>query len=106
LKKAKELGDILVVGLESVDFVRKIKGKDRLINKQEDRAELLACLEFVDYVVIFDEDTYNFINNIKPDVLVKQDMKTIGNGFAKEIVILSSKENTRIKENLVREKQN
>ena len=94
LKKAKELGDILVVGLNSDESVKKIKGKGRPINRQEDRAELLASLEFVDYVVIFDEDTpYNLIREIKPDILVKGgDYKieeVVGKEFAKETVVLS-----------------
>ncbi len=76
--RAKELGDILVVGLESDNSVKKKKGKGRPINKQEDRAELLVCLEFVDYVVIFDGDAfYSLIGNIKPDVLVKRNTKTV-----------------------------
>lgn len=93
LKEAKELGDVLIVGLNSDDSVRKIKGKDRPINKQEDRAELLASLEFVDYVVIFDEDIpYNLIKEIKPDVLVKGgDYKLeeiMGKEFAKKTITL------------------
>ncbi len=93
LKKAKELGDVLIVGLNSDDSVKRIKGKDRPINKQEDRAELLASLEFVDYVVIFDEDTpYNLIKEIKPDVLVKGgDYKLeeiVGKEFAKKTITL------------------
>jgi len=92
LRKAKRLGDILIVGLNSDESEGKIKGKDRPINKQEDRAELLASLEFVDYVVIFDEETpYNLIKKIKPDVLVKGgDYKeeVVGREFAKEIVIV------------------
>ena len=93
LRKAKGLGDILIIGLNSDDFVRKIKGKERPINKQEDRAELLTSLEFVDYVVIFDEETpYSLIKQIKPDVLVKGgDYKVeevVGREFAKETVIL------------------
>ena len=93
LKKAKKLGDVLIVGLNSDDSVRRIKGKNRPINKQEDRAELLASLQFVDYVVIFSEDTpYNLIKEIKPDVLVKGgDYKIeeiVGREFAKETVVL------------------
>ncbi|SNR60774.1 bifunctional D-glycero-beta-D-manno-heptose-7-phosphate kinase/D-glycero-beta-D-manno-heptose 1-phosphate adenylyltransferase HldE [Desulfurobacterium atlanticum] len=93
LKKAKELGDVLIVGLNSDDSVKRIKGKDRPINRQEDRAELLASLEFVDYVVIFDEDTpYNLIKEIKPHVLVKGgDYKLeeiVGREFAKKTITL------------------
>ncbi|WP_163329270.1 bifunctional D-glycero-beta-D-manno-heptose-7-phosphate kinase/D-glycero-beta-D-manno-heptose 1-phosphate adenylyltransferase HldE [Desulfurobacterium thermolithotrophum] len=93
LKKAKELGDVLIVGLNSDDSVKKIKSKDRPINRQEDRAELLASLEFVDYVVIFDEDTpYNLIKEIRPDILVKGgDYKLeeiVGREFAKRTITL------------------
>jgi D-beta-D-heptose 7-phosphate kinase/D-beta-D-heptose 1-phosphate adenosyltransferase len=72
LRQAASLGDILVVGLNSDDSVRRLKGDTRPINDQSERAHLLAALEFVDYIVIFDEDTpYNLINEIQPDVLVK-----------------------------------
>lgn len=72
LQKAKELGDILVVGLNSDASVRKLKGTDRPINNQTNRAIVLAGMQSVDYVVIFEEDTpYNLINELQPDVLVK-----------------------------------
>lgn len=72
LKEAAALGDILVVGLNSDDSVRRLKGEKRPINKSEDRAELLCALESVDYVFIFDEDTpYELIQRIQPDILVK-----------------------------------
>ncbi len=72
LKKAKALGDILVVGLNSDDSIRRIKGEKRPIIPQEMRAEVLSSLKPVDYVVIFEEDTpENLIKTIKPDILVK-----------------------------------
>jgi len=72
LRKAKELGDILVVGLNSDESVRRIKGDKRPIVPQEMRAFLLDSLKPVDYVVVFDEDTpEKLIRAIKPDVLVK-----------------------------------
>ncbi|MCS7284461.1 MAG: D-glycero-beta-D-manno-heptose 1-phosphate adenylyltransferase [Hydrogenobacter thermophilus] len=72
LKKARELGDILVVGLNSDASVRRIKGEKRPIIPQEMRAYLLDSLKGVDYVVIFEEDTpERLIELIKPDVLVK-----------------------------------
>lgn len=72
LEKAKKYGDVLIVGLNSDSSVRKIKGKSRPLNKQKDRALVLAALGFIDYVVIFNEDTpYNLISILKPDVLVK-----------------------------------
>ena len=72
LKKAKALGDILVVGLNSDSSIRRIKGEKRPIIPQEMRAEVLSSLKPVDYVVIFEEDTpENLIKAIKPDILVK-----------------------------------
>lgn len=72
LRKAADLGDILVVGLNSDESVHKLKGSSRPINNQNDRTEVLSALSFVDYVTIFDEDTpLNLIKTIKPDVLVK-----------------------------------
>ncbi len=72
LKKAKEFGDILVVGINSDSSVRRIKGDKRPIIKQEMRAYLVDSLKPVDYVVIFEEDTpERLIRSIKPHVLVK-----------------------------------
>ncbi len=72
LKKAKSLGDILVVGLNSDASVKRLKGEKRPINSEFDRACLLSALGFVDYVVIFDEDTpHELIGYIKPNILVK-----------------------------------
>lgn len=72
LKKAKELGDILIVGLNSDASVKKLKGENRPINNQHDRAKMLLSLKFVDYVVIFNEDTpLEIIKKIKPNILVK-----------------------------------
>ncbi|HOJ49758.1 MAG TPA: D-glycero-beta-D-manno-heptose-7-phosphate kinase [Spirochaetota bacterium] len=93
LKKAKSLGDILIVGLNSDGSVRKLKGEGRPINNQEDRALMLSSLEFVDYVIVFDDDTpYRIIKEIKPDILVKGgDYKieeVVGREFAKETIVL------------------
>lgn len=72
LRSAKALGDILVVAVNSDASVKRIKGELRPIVKQEDRAEILACLVFVDYVIIFDGDTPEaVITELLPDVLVK-----------------------------------
>lgn len=71
LRDAKKLGNILIVGLNSDSSVSAIK-PGRPVNPEDQRAEVLAALEMVDYVVIFSEDTpYNLIKLIKPDVLVK-----------------------------------
>ena len=94
LQEAKSFGDILIVGLNSDASVRRLKGKSRPVNTQDDRAYILAALEAVDYVVIFDEDTpYELIKMIKPDVLVKggdyKGKKVIGTEFAKELRLVN-----------------
>ena len=72
LREAASLGEVLVVGLNSDASVKRLKGSSRPVNNQEDRAEILCALGFVDYVVIFDEDTpLELIKIIQPDVLVK-----------------------------------
>lgn len=72
LRKARSLGDVLMVGLNSDSSVRKIKGEKRPILSQNDRAEILASLEMVDYVLIFNEETpYKVIARLVPDILVK-----------------------------------
>ena len=72
LEFARLQGDALVVGMNSDASVRRYKGEKRPINAQEDRAQVLAALECVDYVVIFDEDEpAQLIGALQPDVLVK-----------------------------------
>ena len=72
LEKAKSFGDILILGLNSDLSVKKLKGSNRPINTEKDRAYILASIEAVDYVVIFNEETpFDLINLIKPDILVK-----------------------------------
>jgi len=72
LKFCKRSGDIVVVGLNSDNSVKAIKGPDRPINNQYDRAAVLAALETVDYITVFDEpDPLNLIKKVKPDILVK-----------------------------------
>lgn len=72
LQKAKSFGDILIVGLNSDNSIKNLKGQNRPINCEFDRLRLLAALEFVDFVVLFDEQTpINLIKAIKPDILVK-----------------------------------
>jgi D-glycero-beta-D-manno-heptose 1-phosphate adenylyltransferase len=72
LIKAKALGDILIVGLNSDSSVKRIKGEKRPIINQSDRAFVLSNLKPVDYVVLFEEDTpLEIIKAIVPDVLVK-----------------------------------
>ena len=91
LKKAKSLGDILVVGLNSDESVKKLKGKERPIVPQNERAEILDSIKYVDYVVVFDELTpYKVITEIKPDIIVKgKDYKlkeVVGWGIVPKIV--------------------
>ena len=93
LEKAKNFGDILILGLNSDDSIHRLKGKNRPINSQDDRAYILASLEVVDYVVIFNEDTpLDLIKLIKPDVLVKggdyEDKEVVGQDIAKELQLV------------------
>ncbi len=72
LEAAKAFGDVLIVGLNSDDSVRRLKGPGRPLAPAEDRAELLAALRPVDYVVIFEEDTpVELVHQVRPDVHVK-----------------------------------
>ena len=87
LKEASEMGDVLVVGLNSDESVKRLKGDSRPINNQDDRAEMLAALEFVDYIVVFEDDTpYKLINMIKPDILVKGGDYSINEIVGRDIV--------------------
>lgn len=72
LQQARELGNCLIVGVNSDSSVSRLKGPDRPINPESDRAELLAHLGCVDYVYIFDEDTpVEFLKIVKPNIHVK-----------------------------------
>ena len=72
LKFCKSQGDIIVVGLNSDDSVKAIKGPDRPIYNQDDRVAVLAALETVNYITVFDEpDPLELIKKVKPDILVK-----------------------------------
>ena len=72
LQASKEVGDVLIVGLNSDKSVKILKGNDRPINNQTDRATLLSAFSFIDHLIIFDEETpIELIKTIKPDVLVK-----------------------------------
>jgi rfaE bifunctional protein nucleotidyltransferase chain/domain len=72
LDAARALGDVLIVGLNADASVKRLKGPDRPINTQSDRATVLAALRSVDHVVIFEQDTpLELITMIVPDVLVK-----------------------------------
>lgn len=72
LCEAKSLGDFLIVGLNSDNSVRRIKGSFRPIQDERSRAELLASIGFIDMVILFEEDTpIQLITRLRPDVLVK-----------------------------------
>lgn len=72
LEEAKSCGDILIVGLNSDDSVKRLKGPTRPVNGQLERAYVLCSLKSVDYVVIFDEDTpLQLIKELEPNILVK-----------------------------------
>ena len=91
LEKAKALGDVLIVGMNSDASVRKIKGQNRPVVPQDLRARVLTALTAVDYVFVFDDETpYNLIKLIKPHILVKgADWKLediVGREFAGKVV--------------------
>ena len=87
LTKAKALGDVLFVGINTDASVRRLKGATRPIICQDDRAFVLAALRVVDYVCLFDEDTpHELIKAVVPDVLVKGSDWTIDSIVGKDIV--------------------
>jgi rfaE bifunctional protein nucleotidyltransferase chain/domain len=70
--KARNLGNKLIIGLNTDNSVRRLKGKDRPVNNENARAMVLSSFTFVDAIVLFDEDTpYNLIKTVRPDILVK-----------------------------------
>lgn len=82
LQRAKQQGDILILGLNSDASVRRLKGEKRPINSESDRAIVISELKSIDYVVIFEEDTpLEIISLIVPDILVK------GGDYKKEDVV-------------------
>jgi len=90
LTRAKQKGDILVVGLNSDSSIKNIKDPNRPILNQKDRATVLESIEVVDYVILFNEKTpYSLIKALRPAALVKGgDWKTkdiIGNNLVKEV---------------------
>lgn len=82
LSKAADLGDLLIIGLNSDKSVQKIKAEGRPVQDQESRATILASLQVVDAVILFDEETpYDLIQKIQPEVLVK------GSDYTEEEII-------------------
>jgi len=93
LEIAKNYGDVLILGLNSDRSVSSLKGPNRPINSEMDRAYILAALEVVDYVVIFDEDTpYNLIKKIKPKTLIKgsdyEGKEVVGQDIVDELILV------------------
>jgi len=93
LETARSFGDVLIVGINSDDSVKKLKGPTRPINKEYFRASIISSLKAVDYVVIFNEETpYNLIKLIKPDTLVKggdyKGKKIVGEDIVENIEIV------------------
>jgi len=87
LEKAKEIGDILIVGVNSDRSVRMIKGPERPILPEEERAEVLSGLGCIDYITLFDEPTpLELIAQLQPHVLVKGGDWTKENTVGREIV--------------------
>jgi rfaE bifunctional protein nucleotidyltransferase chain/domain len=82
LSKARDLGDVLIIGLNTDASVKRIKGGNRPVQDETSRAMILASLRFVEAIVLFDEDTpYNLISLVKPDVLVK------GGDYTEETIV-------------------
>ncbi len=93
LKHARGLGDMLIVGINSDESVRRLKGKGRPILSLEERMEIISSIRYVDIVVPFDEDTpYNLIDFLKPHILVKggdyRPDEVVGRGIVEEVVIV------------------
>ena len=91
LEFSRSKGDVLVVGLNSDASVKRLKGPSRPVNTQADRALVLAALQAVDAVCVFEEDTpYELIKLVQPDVLVKggdyKPSEIVGREFAKKVV--------------------
>ena len=92
LQFAKKQGDILVVGLNSDESIKRLKGENRPINNIEERSTMLSLFDFIDFIIIFNEDTpYTVISELKPNILVKGgDYKmeeVVGNDVAERVIL-------------------
>lgn len=108
LEQAAALGDVLIVGINSDESVKKLKGPTRPIQNENDRAEILASLRAVNHTVIFTEETpYNLISDISPHVLVKggdwaidqivgSDIVLAKGGQVKSLLFIDGKSTTKI----------
>ena len=87
LKKAKSMGDILIVGLNTDQSVKKLKGENRPIKNEQERANILSALKYIDYITLFGETTpEKLIREIRPDILVKGNDYKIDEVVGREIV--------------------
>lgn len=114
LAKAKDLGDKLIIGVNTDDSVRRLKGVYRPLQDENSRLHILAALEFVDTVILFNEDTpYELIKKIQPDVLVKgadykiedivgYDIVTSRGGSVKTIEYLEGYSTTSIEQRILK----
>lgn len=115
LSAAADLGDCLIIGLNSDASVQRLKGKNRPIKDEKNRAHLLAALAFVDAVVIFEQDTpYELIQQIQPDVLVKggdwkpadiigSDIVQAGGGLVRSLPFVEGYSTTRLEDKIKRQ---
>lgn len=114
LAKAKDLGDKLIIGVNTDDSVRRLKGVYRPLQDENSRLHILAALEFVDAVILFNEDTpYELIKKIQPDVLIKgadykiedivgYDIVTSRGGSVKTIEYLEGYSTTSIEQRILK----
>jgi D-beta-D-heptose 7-phosphate kinase/D-beta-D-heptose 1-phosphate adenosyltransferase len=104
LKFAKNQGDLLIVGLNSDESIKRLKGESRPINNIDERSKILSLFDFIDYVIVFSDDTpLNIITMIKPDILIKgsdyNKENIIGKEFVKQIILfdfVQNKSSTRV----------
>ena len=114
LSKAKAQGDVLIVGLNTDNSVKRLKGSHRPIVDEGDRAAVLAALAVVDYVCLFDEDTpYELIRALVPDILVKgadwslndivgKDVVESAGGSVRAIELLPNRSTSKIIQKIIR----
>jgi D-beta-D-heptose 7-phosphate kinase/D-beta-D-heptose 1-phosphate adenosyltransferase len=104
LKFSKNQGDVLVVGLNSDDSIKRLKGETRPINNIDERAKILSLFDFIDYIIVFSDDTpLNIITMLTPDILIKgsdyNKENIIGKEFVKQIILfdfVQNKSSTRV----------
>ena len=111
LETAKSFGDVLILGLNSDDSVKRLKGASRPVNTQDDRAYTLAALQSVNYVVLFEEDTpYELIKAISPHTLVKggdyEGKDVIGQDLVEELKLVEFVEGRSTSRTIQRIKEN